>query len=72
MTPWPVPLPGRLRRRRGATLDRDTIRTSDAYVEGIDSSIISHPRTWQASGHVEHFSDPLVDCRACKRRFHRA
>jgi glycyl-tRNA synthetase len=38
-------------------------------VEGIDSSIISHPRTWEASGHVEHFSDPMVDCRTCKRRF---
>jgi glycyl-tRNA synthetase len=38
-------------------------------VEGMDSSIIAHPRTWAASGHVEHFSDPLVDCRACKRRF---
>ncbi len=38
-------------------------------VEGIDSAIISHPRTWEASGHVEHFSDPMVDCRACKKRF---
>ena len=38
-------------------------------VEGLDSSIIAHPRTWEASGHVEHFSDPMVDCRACKRRF---
>ncbi len=38
-------------------------------VEGLDSSIISHPRTWEASGHVEHFSDPMVDCRSCKRRF---
>ncbi len=38
-------------------------------VEGIDSSIISHPRTWEASGHVEHFSDPMVDCKACKKRF---
>jgi glycyl-tRNA synthetase len=38
-------------------------------VEGIDSSIIAHPRTWEASGHVEHFADPLVDCRACKKRF---
>jgi glycyl-tRNA synthetase len=38
-------------------------------VEGIDSSIIAHPRTWEASGHVEHFSDPMVDCKACKRRF---
>jgi glycyl-tRNA synthetase len=38
-------------------------------VEGIDSAIICHPRTWEASGHVEHFSDPMVDCRACKKRF---
>ncbi len=38
-------------------------------VEGIDAAIITHPRTWEASGHVEGFSDPLVDCRACKRRF---
>jgi glycyl-tRNA synthetase len=38
-------------------------------VEGIDSSIICHPRAWEASGHVEHFSDPMVDCRACKKRF---
>jgi glycyl-tRNA synthetase len=38
-------------------------------VEGLDSSIIAHPRTWEASGHLEHFSDPMVDCRACKRRF---
>jgi glycyl-tRNA synthetase len=37
-------------------------------VEGLDSSIIAHPRTWEASGHVEHFSDPLVDCKACKKR----
>ncbi len=38
-------------------------------VEGLDSAIICHPRTWEASGHVEHFSDPMVDCRTCKRRF---
>jgi glycyl-tRNA synthetase len=38
-------------------------------VEGLDSSIIAHSRTWEASGHVEHFSDPMVDCRACKKRF---
>jgi glycyl-tRNA synthetase len=38
-------------------------------IEGIDSSIVAHPRTWEASGHVEHFSDPMVDCRACKKRF---
>ena len=32
-------------------------------VEGIDSAIIAHPRTWEASGHVESFTDPMVDCR---------
>jgi len=38
-------------------------------VEGIDSAIIAHPRTWEASGHVESFTDPLVDCMGCKKRF---
>jgi glycyl-tRNA synthetase len=38
-------------------------------VEGLDAAIVTHPRTWEASGHVEHFSDPMVDCRACKKRF---
>jgi glycyl-tRNA synthetase len=35
----------------------------------LDSAIIQHPRTWEASGHVAGFSDPLVDCRTCKLRF---
>ncbi len=47
---------------------RAVVRERDD-VEGLDSSIICHPRTWEASGHVEHFSDPMVDCRACKKRF---
>jgi glycyl-tRNA synthetase len=38
-------------------------------VEGVDTAIVTHPRTWEASGHVSHFSDPMVDCRACKKRF---
>ena len=38
-------------------------------VVGIDSAIISHARVWEASGHVEHFSDPMVDCRRCKKRY---
>ncbi len=40
-------------------------------VEGIDASILMHPRVWEASGHVENFNDPLVDCKKCKAR-HRA
>ncbi|OGF22075.1 glycine--tRNA ligase [Candidatus Falkowbacteria bacterium RBG_13_39_14] len=35
----------------------------------IDGAIITHPMVWEASGHVENFGDPLVDCRQCKKRF---
>jgi glycyl-tRNA synthetase len=38
-------------------------------VVALDSAIIQHPRTWEASGHVAGFTDPLIDCRFCKRRF---
>ena len=40
-------------------------------IEGLDASIIMHPMVWQASGHVESFTDPMVDCKQCKRRFGR-
>jgi glycyl-tRNA synthetase len=38
-------------------------------IEGLDAAILMHPKTWEASGHVEGFSDPLVDCKVCKKRF---
>ena len=38
-------------------------------VVALDSSIILHPKVWEASGHVSGFTDPLVDCRFCKRRY---
>jgi glycyl-tRNA synthetase len=38
-------------------------------IVGLDSSIIMHPEIWRASGHVEGFNDPMVDCRESKRRF---
>lgn len=38
-------------------------------VVALDSAIIQHPKVWEASGHLAGFTDPLVDCRACKRRF---
>ena len=39
-------------------------------IVGLDAAIMMHPRkTWEASGHVENFSDPLVDCKQCKTRF---
>ena len=43
--------------------------TARENVVGIESSVLMHPRVWEASGHVAGFSDPLVDCRVCKRRF---
>ncbi len=36
---------------------------------GLDASILMHPNTWKASGHTENFSDVLVDCKKCKKRF---
>ncbi|HEY4612824.1 MAG TPA: hypothetical protein VII11_07575, partial [Bacteroidota bacterium] len=38
-------------------------------VEGVDASILMHPRVWEASGHVENFTDPMVDCKQCKARY---
>jgi glycyl-tRNA synthetase len=38
-------------------------------VVGVDTPIIQHPKVWEASGHLATFSDPLVDCKKCKRRF---
>jgi glycyl-tRNA synthetase len=38
-------------------------------VEGLDASILMHPRVWEASGHVENFTDPMVDCKVCKSRY---
>ena len=36
---------------------------------GLDSSILMHPEVWRASGHVDSFTDPLVDCRECNQRW---
>ena len=38
-------------------------------VVGLDAAIIMHPRVWDASGHVENFTDPLVECGNCRKRF---
>ncbi len=40
-----------------------------ANIVGLDAAILMHPRVWEASGHVGHFSDPMVDCKGCKNRF---
>jgi glycyl-tRNA synthetase len=39
------------------------------YNVGLDAAILMNPKTWEASGHVGGFSDPLVDCKECKARF---
>jgi len=38
-------------------------------IVGLDAAILMHPKVWEASGHLETFADPLVDCRNCKERF---
>lgn len=38
-------------------------------VVGLDAAILMHPTTWKASGHTDNFTDVLVDCKKCKRRF---
>ena len=38
-------------------------------IVGIDASILMHPQVWKASGHVDTFVDPMVDCRNCQSRF---
>ena len=47
---------------------KEMTRLHDNIV-GIDAAIMMHPRVWEASGHVENFTDPLVDCKKCKQRF---
>jgi glycyl-tRNA synthetase len=47
---------------------RAVIQERDDMV-ALDAAILMHPRTWEASGHLEGFTDPMVDCRTCKLRF---
>ena len=46
----------------------DMVRRRDDVV-GLESSIIMHPKVWEASGHVGGFTDPMVDCKISKQRF---
>ncbi len=47
---------------------RAVVQQRDDMV-GLDSSILMHPRVWEASGHLEGFSDPLVECKECHKRW---
>ena len=40
-----------------------------ADIEGLDAAILMNPRVWEASGHVDGFTDPLIECTNCHRRF---
>jgi glycyl-tRNA synthetase len=46
----------------------DMVRRRDDVV-GVETSIIMHPKVWEASGHVAGFTDPLVDCKVSKQRY---
>ena len=47
---------------------RSVVQERDDMV-GLDAAILMHPQTWITSGHVESFSDPLVECKSCHKRF---
>src|SRR5262245_56835051 len=47
---------------------RDNVRRRSDMV-GLDAAILMHPMVWKASGHLDHFTDPMVDCKACQHRF---
>jgi glycyl-tRNA synthetase len=47
---------------------RDNVQLRPDMV-GLDASILMHATVWRASGHLDHFTDPMVDCKACQRRF---
>ena len=47
---------------------REMVQSREEIV-GLDSAILMHPKVWEASGHLEHFQDPLVECKTCHRRF---
>jgi glycyl-tRNA synthetase len=47
---------------------RSMVQLRDDVV-GLDAAILSPPAIWEASGHLENFTDPLVDCKVCQERF---
>jgi glycyl-tRNA synthetase len=47
---------------------RTNVQERDDMV-GLDSSILMHPKVWEASGHLTQFSDPLVECKSCHLRW---
>ena len=62
------PLGAELKRNVKDCWWRTMVRDRDD-VAGLDATIVMHPTVWKASGHVDTFSDPMVDCKKCKGRF---
>lgn len=62
------PLGAELKRNVRELWWRSMTRMRDDVV-GLDATIIMHPAIWKASGHVDTFTDPMVDCKTCKGRF---
>jgi glycyl-tRNA synthetase len=62
------PLGAALKDNVKAAWKRSMIQLRDDVVQ-LDASILMHPRVWEASGHVEGFTDPLVECRNCNMRW---
>ena len=61
------PLGAELKRNVKNAWWKSVVQQRDDMV-GLDSSILMHPKIWEASGHVATFNDPLVDCKQCKSR----
>ncbi|MBN1270255.1 MAG: glycine--tRNA ligase [Kiritimatiellae bacterium] len=62
------PLGAELKRNIKEAWWKAVVRERDDVV-GLDASIIMHPRVWDASGHTQGFTDPMVDCKTCKKRY---
>jgi glycyl-tRNA synthetase len=62
------PLGAELKRNVKELWWNDMTRQRDDVV-GLEATIIMHPQIWKASGHVDTFSDPMIDCKTCKGRF---
>ena len=62
------PLGTELKKNLSSLWWKDMVYARD-NVYGLDASIIMHSKVWEASGHLQNFSDPLVDCYVCQERF---
>ncbi len=62
------PLGAELKRNVKDAWWRSMVRDRDDVV-GLDTAILMHPMAWKASGHIDGFADPMVDCKKCKKRY---